>query len=100
MRHAFDVTQAACFDQLAHLQHRRRRAAEVRATMHEREARRFRRKLDRPVERRVPAAEHHEPLAVKQMRIAHPITDVIALERFRARQPDAPSAGTNRRPPR
>ncbi len=100
VRNTFDVAHAPRFGELAHLQHGGRRAAEVRPAMHEREARSFRSELHRPVERRIATAEHHEPLAVKQVRVAHAIADVIALERCPRPATRCAAAGTNPHRPR
>ena len=54
-------------------------------------------KLERPVERRVAAAENHELLAVQLGRIAHAIVDALTLERLRTLDARCAAAETSPR---
>ncbi len=82
---ALDVLQASGGNQLAHPRHRRRRGAELGAAMHVDETGGLTAEVEHPVERGVAAAEDHQPLAVKARGVAHPIMQLPALDRVRAR---------------
>ena len=58
--------------------------------MHQREARGPWQQLQRPVERRVAAAEDHQMLAHQLGRTLHPVVDGAAFESLRALESDAP----------
>src|SRR5207244_12699038 len=58
--------------------------------VHQCQARRLAEQLERPVERRVAAAEDHQALALELGRALHPTVDARALEGLGAGQRDAP----------
>ena len=86
-------------DQLAHARRRGRSAAKIGAPMHQRDARGLGRQLERPVERRVSAAEDHELAAVKVGGVLDAIVDLRALEGLGARS-SARRRGWNEPTPR
>ena len=69
---------------LAHARHRGGRGAELGPPMHQRQACRPRQQLERPVERRVAAAEDHQLLAGELRGVLDAVLDGAALERLRA----------------
>ena len=80
-RRALHVLHPPGRNQLAHPRHRRRRGAELGAAMDVDETRGLAAEVEHPVERRVAAAEDHEPLAVKPRGVAHAVVQLPAFER-------------------
>ncbi len=66
------------------------RATKLGTPVHQRQRRGARRQLDRPVERRITAAENHQPASVQFGRVAHLVMDLPALKGIGPRQAEAP----------
>ena len=90
VRLRLEAAQARGRHLLPHPRDRGGRGAELVPTMHQREARGPWQQLQRPVERRVAAAEDHQMLAHQLGRTLHPVVDGAAFESLRALESDAP----------
>src|SRR5580693_7294622 len=89
MRQRLEQPHAARGHLLAHARHRGRSRAELRAPMHQVEARGAAEELERPVECRVAATEDHQMLAGELGGVLDPVLDGTALEGLRALDADA-----------
>ena len=97
MRQRLEAAHAPGGDQLPHLGHRGGRGAELAAAVHEVDARGARQQLERPVERRVAAAEDHQALAGKLGRVLDAVLDAPCPRTPRRPRRRCAAAGTSRR---
>ncbi len=80
MRQSLDEAQFAGRRQLAQARDRDRRAAKLRAAVHQGDAGRLGRQIERPIQRRIPATEDHELAAVEITGGLDAVVDLGALE--------------------